>query len=51
MKAAVTNEDHGFDVVDMPIQFPHPTSCYFASQPAASAGRMSKPSRSHRRGW
>jgi hypothetical protein len=51
MKATVTTEDHGFEVVDLPDPPPTPTSSLSASRRAESAGPTSKPSRSHRPAW
>ena len=42
MKTAVTNEQHGFDVVEVPDPAPGPGNSSSGSPPAASADRTSR---------
>ena len=51
MKAAVTTEEHGFEVVDLPDPVPGPRNWSSVSPPAASAGPTSRRSRSRRPEW
>ena len=51
MKAAVTTEDHGFDIVDMPDPVPEVDQLVVRVAASGYADPTSRPSPSHQRAW